>query len=214
LDERLKGAIETGSLETVEALLRDEPALAKERDGALSAVMLAAYYKRPDIAVALLRVRGPADLFEATALGMAERVEALICWDPRAVEARSVDGFTALHLASYFGRGATVRRLLQAGSDVEAVAENVMGVSPLHSGVAGGSLEVVEALLAAGATAEVRQEGGFTPLMGAAAGGSEEMVRRLLDAGADVAARTDAGETSLDLARQHHHAHLEGLLGG
>jgi len=212
VNQRLKSAIEGGNLEEVEKLLGAEPTLAKEYEGALTAVMLAAYYKQPDIASALLRVRGPADLFEAAALGLDERVEALIGWDPRAVEARSADGFTALHLASYFGRSDIVRRLLGAGSDVEAVAENASGVRPLHSGVAGGKLDVVEALLASGAAVEVRQEGGFTPLMGAAAQGSEHMVARLLTAGADRTARTDDGQSALDLAREHHHAHLERLL--
>jgi len=213
VDERLKGAIESGDLEAAERLLGEEPRLAHECEGALSAVMLAAYYKRPGIASALLRVRGTADLFEAAALGLDERIGALIGWDPRATIARSDDGFTALHLASYFGHATGVRRLLDAGAYVEAVAENRSRVRPLHSGVAGGNIEVVEALLTAGAEVEVRQEGGFTPLMGAAAGGSEAMVRRLLEAGADKGARTDDGQSALDLAREHDHAHLEDLLG-
>lgn len=214
MDLRLKSAIEAGNLEDVERLLADDPALAMEREGAMSAVMLAAYYKQPRIADALLAVRGPADLFEASALGRDERVAALIGWDPRAVMSRASDGFTALHLAAYFARPVVVRRLVDAGADVEDVAENMSEVRPLHSAVAGGSLEVVETLLAAGAEVETRQHGGFTPLMGAAAGGWTDMVTRLLDAGADKGARTDDGQTALDLAQQHHHGHLEGLLGG
>jgi ankyrin repeat protein len=214
VDARLKAVIEAGDLEHVERLLAEDPALAKESEGALSAVMLAAYYKQPRIADALLAVRGPADLFEAAALGRDERVGALIGWDPRAVMSRASDGFTALHLAAYFARPGVVRRLVDAGADVEDVAANASEVRPLHSAVAGGSLEVVETLLAAGAEAETRQHGGFTPLMGAAAGGWTDMVTRLLDAGADKCARTDDGQTALDLALQHHHAHLKTLLEG
>jgi len=49
--------------------------------------------------------------------------------------------------------------------------------------------------------------------MGAAVGGSADMVRALLGAGADRNALTDDGQSALDLAREHHHAHLEELLG-
>ena len=213
MDERLKDAIEAGDRDAVAALLEEEPGLAGERHGVLSAVMLAAYHKQPRIAGTLLKVRGPADLFEAAALGLSDRVRELVSEDPRAVAARSPDGFTSLHLAAYFGGADTVRFLLEKGSDIDSVAENTSKVRPLHSGVAGGSFDVVEALLEAGAEHDVRQEGGFTPLMGAAVGGSAEMVRALLSAGADPSALTDDGQSALDLARTNHHAHLDELLG-
>ena len=214
MDERLKAAITAGDENAVRGLLETEPELAKEREGSLSAVMFAAYYKKPAVARALLDARGPADLFEASALGMDERVHELVQWDPRSVLARSNDGFTALHLAAYFGHPAAVRVLLDEDADLEDVAENPTRVRPLHSGVAGRDPEVVEALLSAGAELEARQQDGFTPLMGAAAGGVAEIVERLIAAGADASARNDEGKTALDFAREHGHAHLEELLGG
>jgi ankyrin repeat protein len=212
MDPRLKEAIETGDVAAVEGLLRADPGLSRGREGGLSAVMLAAYHKQDAIAGMLLDTRGPADLFEAAALDLADRVRALIGWDPRAVAARSSDGFTALHLAAYFGRPDIVRLLIEAGSYVEAVAEHASKVRPLHSGVAGRHVLVVEALLAAGADVEARQERGFTPLMGAAAGGSREILERLLVAGADKGARNAADQTAADFAREHHHGELEKLL--
>lgn len=212
MDERLKAAITAGDESAVRALLENEPGLAKQHENGLSAVMLAAYHKQPGVAQALLDARGPADLFEASALGMDERIRELIAWDPRAVVSRSGDGFTALHLAAFFGHPATVRILLDEDADVEDVAENATGVRPLHSGVAGRNVKVVEALLDAGAELEARQQDGFTPLMGAAAAGVTEIVERLIGAGADKAARNDAGKTALDFARAHGHAHLEELL--
>jgi len=213
MDERLKGAIEAGDRDAVAALIEEEPGLSRELHGVLSAVMLSAYYKQPEIANTLLNVRGPADLFEAAALGRSDRVREVVSGDPGAVASRSPDGFTSLHLAAYFGHADTVRFLLETGADIESVAENTSKVRPLHSGVAGGSFDVVEELLEAGAEHDVRQEGGFTPLMGAAVGGSAEMVRALLHAGADPNALTDEGQSALDLARAHEHAHLEELLG-
>lgn len=214
MDERLKAAIEAGDGGVVGQLIRAEPDLARARQGELSAVMLAAYHRQPEIALALLEARGPADLFEAAALGLDERFKQLIAWDPRSVVARSPDGFTALHLAAYFGRRPVVEMLLDEGVDVDPVADNASGVRPIHSAVAGGDAEVVDLLLEAGVDVEARQEGGFTPLMGAAAAGSRELVARLLDAGADTSAETDDGKTALDLARERGHEDLIGLLGG
>jgi len=130
------------------------------------------------------------------------------------VLSRSADGFTALHLAAYFGRAGAVRVLIREDADVEEAAGNASRVRPLHSGVAGRDIGVVGALLDAGADLEARQEGGFTPLMGAAAGGVKEIVERLLAAGADRDARNDEGKTALDFAREHDHEHLEELLSG
>lgn len=214
MDERLRAAIEAGDGGAVGQLIRADPGLAADLDGGLSAVMLAVYHGQPEIALELLRTRGPADLFEAAALGLDVRVRALIGWDPRSVVARSPDGFTALHLAAFFGHPDVVRLLVDAGADIESVADNPSKVQPLHSAVAGRSLEVVDVLFGAGAGVDARQTGGFTPLMGAAAGGSTELVTRLLEAGADGSARTDDGKTALDLAREHGHAEVEDLLAG
>jgi ankyrin repeat protein len=213
VDESLKAAIEAGDTDAVAHLLADDPSLSRGREGDLSAVMVAAYYKQPEIARQLLDARGPADLFEAAALGMEQRVRELVAWDPRAVSACSADGFTALHLAAYFAQLATVRLLLQADAYVEAIAENASKVRPLHSAVAGESLEVVQALLAAKTDVEARQERGFTALMAAAARGSEPMVTALVDAGADPAAENDDGRTALDFAREHGYDELEAHLG-
>jgi ankyrin repeat protein len=214
VDERLKAAITAGDESEVTRLLQNEPELAREREGGLSAVMLAAYHRQPAVARVLLEARGPADLFEASALGMKARVHELVGWDPRGVLSRSGDGFTALHLAAFFGHAGVVRLLVEEGADVEDVAENATRVRPLHSGVAGGNGDVVEALLDAGAELEARQQEGFTPLMGAAAGGVREIVERLIAAGAETDPCNDAGKTALDFARERGHAHLEALLGG
>ncbi len=213
MDERLKAAIEAGDADAIAHLLADDPSLSRGREGDLSAAMVAAYYRQPEIARQLLEARGPADLFEAAALGMERRVRELVAWDPRAITSRSTDGFTALHLAAYFAQLTTVQFLLQADAYVEATAENASKVRPLHSAVAGESLAVVQALLAKKPDVEARQERGFTALMAAAARGSEPMVTALLDAGADPSAENDDGKTALDFAREHGHDELEGLLG-
>jgi ankyrin repeat protein len=214
MDGRLRKAIEEGDAEAVERLVREQPELADDTDEGVSAALFALYRRREEIARTLLGARSrPADLFEAAALGLEDRVEHLLGGEPAAgIAALASDGFTALHLAAYFGRVEVVRRLLAAGAEVEAVARNATRVRPLHSAVAGGSDAVVEALLAAGADPEARQAGGYTPLMGAAAGGSEPLVRRLLAAGGDREAVNDNGETAADIARQRGHERIAALL--
>src|SRR5213078_4189277 len=107
------------------------------------------------------------DVFDAAALGSTYRLTVLVREDPSLVHAYSDDGFTALHLAAFFGGPVAVDYLLQAGADPNAVARNEMQVQPLHSAAAAGEVGDVEAahlLLQAGADPNARQQGEFTPL--------------------------------------------------
>ena len=216
MESKLRKAIEDGDAGAVERLVREQPELADDSDEGISAPLFALYRRREEIARTLLGARSrPADLFEAAALGLEDRVEHLLGGEPAAgIAALASDGFTALHLAAFFGRAEVVRRLLAAGAEVEAVARNATRVRPLHSAVAGGSDAIVEALLAAGADPEARQAGGYTPLMGAAAGGSEPLVRRLLVAGADRDATNDETKTAADIARGRGHERIAALIAG
>ncbi|HEX9150055.1 MAG TPA: ankyrin repeat domain-containing protein, partial [Thermoanaerobaculia bacterium] len=112
------------------------------------------------------------------------------------------DGFTPLGLAAFFGHPEAARLLLAAGSDPDQPARNATRVAPIHSAVAGGTVEIVRDLLVCGADVHARQDAGFTALHGAAAEGSVEMVRLLLAHGADRFAKNDAGKTPADLARE------------
>lgn len=74
------------------------------------------------------------------------------------------------------------------------------GFTALHHAAADDEVDLVRALLAAGATVDPQLEEGLTPLHLAAAWESVEVARLLLAAGADPRRRTDRGETPLDLA--------------
>lgn len=176
----------------------------------VSAVLFAVYRRQEEIAGMLLEARGrPPDVFEAAAMGLDDALDDLLGRaDAAAVEGVSPDGFTALHLAAYFGHAEAVRRLLRAGADVHAVSRNDSRLYVLNSGAAGGDVGVVEALLAGGADPDSRQAGGYTPLMGAAAAGSRGMVDRLLGAGGDPASTSEDGRTAADLARERGHPDL------
>jgi uncharacterized protein len=144
------------------------------------------------------------NVFEAAALGREERLGELLEGDPGLARAFSGDGFTALHLAAFFGHTEAVRLLLNRGADSNAIArsEQIGPVQPLHSAAANGGLECVRLLLEHGADVNARQGGGFTALHAAAATADAELARLLLAGGADAAAKADDGrEPDLDFLR-------------
>ncbi|MEZ6197157.1 MAG: ankyrin repeat domain-containing protein [Planctomycetota bacterium] len=121
--------------------------------------------------------------------------------EPTLVEARSPDGFTALHLAAFLGRDRAARVLLGHGADLEAV-HPANGLRPLNSGAASRRAPMVRLLLAAGAEPDARQKGGFTALHSAARHGDLAMTEALLVHGADPSLAADDGQDALAFARE------------
>lgn len=202
-------AVRTGDAEALDHALSTDPQAAEARDAnGVSLLMTALYHRRQDLAQRILEAGVEPDPFESAALGRTERVEELLDTDGANLEDRSADGFTALHLAAFFGHAETAEALLSRGADVEAEAKNPSRVRPLHSAVAGRSAEVVRVLLAAKPDLEARQQAGFTPLMAAAANGLEDLVDLLLAAGADPETTSDDGKTAADFALAKGHEDL------
>ena len=125
-------------------------------------------------------------MFDAAALGDERRLSTLLGAEPRLVHAWSADGFTALHFAAYLGGAGVVRLLIDAGSDVSAVARNDMRVQPLHSAAALGDVDACRELLDAGADPNAAQQGGFRPLDAALTTNNEPLALLLRGRGAEV----------------------------
>ena len=194
-------AVRAGDLDGVRRLVRADPRLAAARDGAgLSAVLLARYHGQTEIAGALLAAGPALDIVEAAAVGRTERLRELLASAPDLARAYAADGFTALHLAAFFGQREAAATLLDHGAEVNAVARNSMRVAPLHSAAAGPHLALCALLLDHGADVHARQGGGWTALHAAAQHGHHELVDLLCAHGADRAARTDDGQTPADTA--------------
>jgi len=207
-------AIRSADPAGLEQLLDDNPALSEAVDEqGVSALLIALYLRHPEMAHAIARRKAALSIHEASALGDLERAGRLLAEESEAAKSFTPDGFTALHLASYFGHPDVVRLLLAHGASVQIVARNQTRVQPLHSAVAGRNIDVVRLLLEASADPNARQAGGFTPLMGAAAAGATEICDLLLAAGADGSLLDDEAKTALDLAREKGHLKTASRLG-
>ena len=201
----MMAAVAAGDTERVKTLIAEDPSLAMARgDDGVSAVLLARYrFDRPTMD-ALLAADPDLDLFEASALGRIDRVRVAIDDDAASVRRLSPDGFTALHLAAFFGKPEVARMLLDAGASVDTYTTNDFANQPLHAAAAGRHLEVCRVLVAAGADVNATQHGGYTPLHEAAQHGDVEMVELFLSAGADPSLRVAEGAPA-DLAEAAGH---------
>jgi ankyrin repeat protein len=180
-----------------------------------SPILDAVYRGRLDELDALLSAKPSLTICEAAAIGDTARVRALARAKGSALAERSDDGWTALHLASHFGRTDTVAALLAAGADVHARSTNRMCNHAIHAAAAGSAaVVVVTQLLAAGADVNAPQGGGFTALHEAAFKGDTALAELLLAHGADTARRTDEGQTAETIAAAQGHAALARRLRG
>jgi len=202
---RFVEAVKTGDRATVDRMLDADPSLASAKDeSGTSAVLLAHYYGKPDVAAALLSRAPTLDVFEAATAGDAKRVAALVDADRSLVNAIARDGYSPLGLASFFKRRDVVEVLLERGAK-PSVPSRDQGFTPLHSAVAtdagDATAEIVRLLLDAGADPNMKSREGGTPLHSAAFTGDLEIVELLLAHGADPAATDTKRHTPLDIAR-------------
>lgn len=126
------------------------------------------------------------------------------------METKDVDGSSALLRAVNSGDNFEVRRLVEAGAEVDA--PNNSGVTPLMNAGGMGNKEAVELLISKGANVNHRTPGNYTPLMQAALVGQLEIVKILLDAGADPAVKDTGGRTAADYAEEQKHPDIAQLL--
>lgn len=164
----IQSAIQKGDTAQVRALIAEDPDLASARtEQGVSLISLACYYRQPGIAAIFMECGGFLDIFDACAVGDEERVRTLIESFPESINAYSPDGFYPLGLAAFFGHSKIVEYLIDAGADVNQVADNALKVAPIHAAVSNGDIEIVKMLLEHGADANAKQQNDFTPLLAA-----------------------------------------------
>ncbi len=114
------------------------------------------------------------------------------------IDAVIANATTPLMKASHLGEREAVRRLIEAGADLNA--RNADGNNALWLACVGGHPNIVDMLAEAGIDIDNRNDNGATPLMYAASSGKAAVVERLLARGADVNPETLDGFSALDLA--------------
>lgn len=198
--------VQEGDADKLAEFVQADPSSVRVRNAeGMSPVMLAAYLQRGDLIDIILEAGPPLDFFEAAAIGEDSLVRDILLEDHETVNRQNFDGFTALHLASFFGHEMVVEVLLGAGADPNAVTPNEAKLRPLHSAVANRSFEIVERLLDYGADPNVTQHGGWTPLMAASKHGDLSLVWLLVERGADLEATGDDGRTAAQMAEAEGH---------
>jgi len=134
----------------------------------------------------------------AVAAGDPEAIRALAARNMPLNEIDRTSGETPLLVAINAKGLATIELLLELGADPDHGGVQI----PLSAAVVTGEVPIIEALLAAGAEIDQRDEDGCTALMDAAAAGNLEMVKLLVEAGADPNAVDDLDRTALDVAQE------------
>lgn len=201
--EKLEQFITTGDLNGLDALLSENPSLAKVRTSHhVSPLMLSCYYKMPDVAAVILKHLDEINLFEASAAGRSDVVAKLVDAHPDAINFYAEDGFTPLGLACYFGHYEIAEYLVLKGADVNMPSNNGFRVYPIHSAAAGNYTQIARMLIENNALVNVKQQAGATALHSAAQNGNIDLLILLLEHGADVNSRMEGGKLPADLARE------------
>ena len=213
--EELFEAIEAGDVAGVRELLADEPGLASARDASgVSALMRARYRLDLGLVEAIRSRAGDLDVFEAASFGDLDRLTMLLDEDPSLANTRSGDGFSALHLAAFFGKPEATELLLARGAEVDGRGTGWRTGTALHSAASNSHTDVARLLLNADANPDARQSHGFMPLHAAAMNGNADLARLLLERGADREATNDDGRSARDYASDGGDADTIATLGG
>lgn len=123
------------------------------------------------------------------------------------VNTRNKNGETALSIAAYTGKFDYVKRLIDAGAEV-----NFFGWPPLSYAAYNGHLDIVDYLLKRGAEVNATTENGSSALFFAARFGHIEVIKLLLANKADPTVVNENGETAIDWAMKSRNTDIADLL--
>ena len=145
-------------------------------------------------------------LWDSSELGDIETMKSLIKTNKLAfsfdINAKSLDDWTALHLACNEGHIQIVELLL-AHNKINIEAETTMKRRPLHIAAIRGHCEIVMVLMKFGCELSPEDVDLYTPLHYASEHGYESIVRQLLMKKVKYETKTYQGMTAMDLSQDH-----------
>jgi len=160
--DRLIELAKTGDVAGVRAMVSADPSLGGQRLATGETPLMAALYRgHMDVVTALIERGAPLDIFAAAATGRLVELEREIRVAD-SLAAFAYDGWTALHLAAFFGQLEAARMLLDAGADLNAVSRNSLENTPLHAAAAGRHGDVARLLVDRGADGLIPDAGDFS----------------------------------------------------
>ena len=207
--DALLTAIRSRDSDAVAQLIANDPA-ARSLTGPSgeSLVLHACYVGASALAPALLAQRA-VDAAEAAALGDVSALDTALTYDADAISRRTPDGWTPLHLASFFGKEGAAALLIDSGAPLDALSTNATRNTPLHAAIAGACVHaLVKRLVFAGADVAALGEASITPLHIAASRGDGALCDLLIARGAKPHAAMTDGTTPAQLATARGHTEL------
>jgi len=148
------------------------------------------------------------DLFSAVAIGDEVQVARLLEQSPKSANSRGPDGYPALHFAVGMNYQTIVKKLLDAGGDVDirnkSDNQGSEDGTALHCAAFWGRYEIAKVLVGAGADVNAVAQGKGTPLHNAARMTNVKVIRLLLENGAKSEAQDADGATPLDWSYEPH----------
>ena len=196
--------VKAGDAARVASLIdADRSVLQATDEKGVSAVLLALYHGKRDVAQLLIYRGAKLSFHDACAAGENDLAKEILRRDPSLLNRNSVDGYPPLGLAIFFGNRELAKWLIEQGADVSAPAANAQRVAPIHAASAVRDHEILRMLIERGADPNARQQMDFTALHTAASRGDVEMAILLMERGADPTVRTTDGLSAGDIARKY-----------
>ncbi len=188
MNDELFDACRHNDLERVRSIVQADPSLLTQRaPSGETPLLLALYHRAGETACWLTGQAWPRTVHEAAAVDDVARLEELLREDASAADSYTMDGWTPLHLAAFFGAPRAATLLLAHGANLHTLSTNAMTNTPLHAALAAKHLPLVRLLLDAGANPAL-ECAGYSPLDIAEGNGFEQ--------GADLIRQAITGGTS------------------
>jgi len=215
--ERFQAAVCAGDAPAIEKMLAQDPSLLYSRDRrGVSSFMLACLAGQRKAVDVLLSQGLVMDLHEAAAAGKTDRVAEILKIDLQSMNARDIQGYTAMHRAAALGHGDIVWLLLSKGAQLDAKNPLAQNITPMHAALwnvdTAGAVAAASPLLSNGVDPNAKLTDNHTPLHTAAEMGHVKLATLLLRKGSDPDAKDAQGHTALELAQARGNSAVVALL--